>query len=52
MNYTVHTRDAKSGELGVEPVRAIFPKSVLILGKKGNFTLILGVLRKFQAFVC
>ena len=52
MNYTVHTRDAKSGELGEEPARAIFPKSVLIRGQKGIFTLILGVLRKFQALVC
>ena len=30
----------------------MYPHTVLILGQKGIFTLILGILRKFQAFVC
>ena len=38
-------KEAKSGEL-CEPARTIFPQSVLILGQKGVFTLILIVLRE------
>ena len=38
--------DAKNSE-PCEPVRAIFPQTVLILGQKGVLMLILGVLRKF-----
>ena len=47
-NHLYHDlcRGTKSGEHG-EPVRAIFPQSELILGPKGVFALILGVLSEF-----
>ena len=51
-NHQHDERDAKSGELG-QPVCAIFPKSVLIIGQKGAFTLILSIsMLELHTFLC